>query len=464
MRKGKRSQFVAVSWLFGLMLLLVLFVAFQVSPVSSQGEDETALEQSKAYAAESGANQNPAGPMLGYVSAITYPLVAGVDDTAIGAYEIDPVTNASNQLFSGAEAWGLAYVPISDVVYIASGSSLYMWPASGGPPILVGTIQDPAGTTLSMVALAYYNGQLWSTRNIGTEGLYNIDPATAVATFVAPYSVPTADIDIGGLGFDPSGTLYGTNDDTSFPGGGRGLVEIALDGTVTYVSPYPAGETDIDGLAVSDDGRAFLIEDEPGPSIHIYDFATNSYIGTLNTPWATAEIFSAGTWVPQGPPAVPGIAMTKTVGMDSATCAASSTLDVPTGGGGTDVYYCYTVMNTGNVTLPIHDLVDSELGTIFTNFNYDLGPGASVDTVAAGLVISTLITQTTTNVATWTAYLDTATFTTSVSSATVTVLPPTSVGLSGFGDEATTFSPLLLVAILALVVGFGYAIRRKFAA
>lgn len=90
--------------------------------------------------------------------------------------------------------------------------------------------------------------------------------------------------------------LYGTNDDTSFPGGGAGLVQIDLDGTVTYVSPYPAGETDIDGLAVGDNGRAYLIEDEAGATIHIYDFATNTYVGTLNTPWSSTEIFSAGAW------------------------------------------------------------------------------------------------------------------------------------------------------------------------
>jgi subtilisin-like proprotein convertase family protein len=97
----------------------------------------------------------------------------------------------------------------------------------------------------------------------------------------------------------------------------------------------------------------------------------------------------------------PAIEIMKTVGTAPGVCAATSTITVPAG---TTVYYCYTVMNTGNVTLNLHDLSDNELGPIFTGLSYALAPGESVNTVAAGLSIPAVINQPTTNTATWTAY------------------------------------------------------------
>ena len=424
----KRYWLMVICVLIGLSLIPASFVLAQ----GGNGEDpETLLEQSLARVAESGASPLSTNLFSSYMAGLTYPLIAGVDDVNIGAYEIDPVTNASNQLFTGAQAWGLAYDPTNNTVYIVSGSQLYSWPASGGTPTLIGTIQDPGGTTLSMVALAYYNGTFWSTRNIGTEGLYTINPTTAVATFVAPYSVPTANIDIGGMAFSPSGVLYATNDTATLPGGGRGLVQIALDGTVTFVAPYPAGETDIDGLAVGDDGRAYLIEDDPGASIHVYDFGTNAYVGTLNTPWATPETFSAGAWFPQGAPA---ITLDKTVGTDVNTCATTDEITVVAG---STVAYCYTVTNTGNITLTLHDLTDSALGTILTNFPFTLVPGAS-----AFLTVSTPITVNTVNTALWTAYnpgpTDVVTAT-DVATVTVTIPPAPAIVLTKtVGLDAST--------------------------
>ncbi len=53
--------------------------------------------------------------------------------------------------------------------------------------------------------------------------------------------------------------------------------------------------------------------------------------------------------------------LTKTVGTVPGVCATTDDITV---GGGTDVYYCYAVANTGNLTLNLHDLADTELGTI----------------------------------------------------------------------------------------------------
>ena len=97
----------------------------------------------------------------------------------------------------------------------------------------------------------------------------------------------------------------------------------------------------------------------------------------------------------------PSIALTKTVGTTSGVCATTDDITVAAG---TTVYYCYEVANTGDVTLNLHDLADSELGTIFSGLNYTLTPGSSVNTVQAGLSIPAVINVTTVNAATWTAY------------------------------------------------------------
>jgi subtilisin-like proprotein convertase family protein len=117
----------------------------------------------------------------------------------------------------------------------------------------------------------------------------------------------------------------------------------------------------------------------------------------------------------------PDISLTKTVGTEPGVCATMDTITVMAG---TDVYYCYEVENTGNVTLNLHDLEDDELGEIFAGLNYALTPGSSVNTVAAGLTISATINVTTTNTATWMAYNDGPTdVVTATASATVNVTP-----------------------------------------
>jgi hypothetical protein len=109
----------------------------------------------------------------------------------------------------------------------------------------------------------------------------------------------------------------------------------------------------------------------------------------------------------------PAIELVKTVGTDSSTCGSSNDITVSSG---TAVYYCYTVTNTGNITLTTHDLVDSALGTILDNFSFALQPEASV-----WLTMTTTIENTTVNTATWTAYYDTQIYVSSTATATVTV-------------------------------------------
>lgn len=105
--------------------------------------------------------------------------------------------------------------------------------------------------------------------------------------------------------------------------------------------------------------------------------------------------------------------LTKTVGLDPSACATTDTLEVESG---TAVTYCYTVHNTGNITLTRHYLADSELGTLLTDFPFTLVPGAS-----AFLTATTTITATTVNTAIWTAETSWGAQTSNSDTATVTI-------------------------------------------
>jgi uncharacterized repeat protein (TIGR01451 family) len=144
---------------------------------------------------------------------------------------------------------------------------------------------------------------------------------------------------------------------------------------------------------------------------------------------------------------VPDISISKT----------PATQDVTTGG---NAEFTITVTNTGDVDLanvnvsdPLVAACDNAIGalTVGASSAYsctDVGVGASY-----------------TNVATATSQLVTGAPGPSASaSAVVNVNDPTSVSLSGFGSDSAAFSPVWLVALLAVVVGFGFVIRRKLTA
>ncbi len=185
-------------------------------------------------------------------------------------------------------------------------------------------------------------------------------------------------------------TFYGTSDDST---PGRGLYQINLDGTATLIADYPDAQTDIDGLAVGDNGVAYLVIDQPG-FIYPYDLVGGAYLPFFDNPWTTSEIFCGGAWI-TGSVAGPAISLTKTVGTTPAVCAPTDTITV---GFGTEVTYCYTVENIGDTTFEFHDLEDDQLGTLLTDFPYTLAPGGTTEVFATAT-----ITAPVTNTATWTA-------------------------------------------------------------
>ena len=228
-------------------------------------------------------------------------LVCGTDDTtAPTIFYIDLGTNAATAILTGSEAacWGMAYDHDTNTLYWTNGGTLYSSPFSMGglTPTNLGTMTYQGANT-NFVGLGYRAGKLLGTRNIATEAVYEIDTTTLAATLL--YAYPTS-FDFGGLDVDmTTNILYGLSD--SAPTGGvRGLYEIDTGAmTTTFRAPYPAGETDIDGLAVYN-GIAYYVIDQPG-NFYIFDIATGTQLGTIPSPFPGSEVFSAGAYVPGGP-------------------------------------------------------------------------------------------------------------------------------------------------------------------
>lgn len=277
---------------FTLLLVSVFISAFAMAQEISGDSEETLLEQALAIAAEQTPVITTTPPFYGIMAEPTHPLFIGVDDITVPAYIGNTTTNEWLQAFVGYQVWGAAYDNINDKIYFNNGSTLYEWIISSGIVNQLGTITDSLGATQSMVSLAFYNGELYATKNIANEAVYTINTSTLVATVVIEYI--DADFDYGGLAFDPTtGELYATNDDTTPYG--SGLFRINPDGSGTLIAAYPSGQTDIDGLAISSSRVAYLVIDEPG-SIFVYDLVGGTYLTPLTNPWTSAEIFSGGAW------------------------------------------------------------------------------------------------------------------------------------------------------------------------
>jgi PKD repeat protein len=113
--------------------------------------------------------------------------------------------------------------------------------------------------------------------------------------------------------------------------------------------------------------------------------------------------------------APPAVELVKTVGLEENTCGTSNDIVVYPD---TTVYYCYTVTNIGGTSFNLHSLNDDQLGDLPIDTNLILDPGESYYYISDPVII----TDTTTNTATWIANLDLLSATGS-DTATVTVIP-----------------------------------------
>jgi len=170
------------------------------------------------------------------------------------------------------------------------GDQLYALPFGGVAPVKIGTITSDGTTPLRMDGLAFKDGKLYGALDNGTnDGIFIIDLSTLIATKIITYS------DISGIDTDPiSGKIYGADD------GSRKIVEINVtNNSITAIADYPAGVTDIDGVAVGN-GKIFLVTDEPG-FIYVYNLASKAYDAPIISPFGEDDTFSGGAaYMPVG--------------------------------------------------------------------------------------------------------------------------------------------------------------------
>jgi MYXO-CTERM domain-containing protein len=224
-------------------------------------------------------------------------LIVGNDQAGVASiYNIDVSTGLATAIYTGsgtdAKPWGMAYDAGSNTLYWNNGAALFSSPL--GPtltPTNLGTMTFNSAT-VNFVGLSFANGRLYGTRNIATEAVYEINVGTRTAT---PLYVHPSTFDFGGIDHDAAtGKLYGLSDS-----GGAGLYEIdPVAQTTTLRTPYPVGETDIDGLAVHN-GLAYYVTDGPNTTqanFYVFNIASGQQVATLPSPFTGSGTFSAATF------------------------------------------------------------------------------------------------------------------------------------------------------------------------
>jgi hypothetical protein len=118
---------------------------------------------------------------------------------------------------------------------------------------------------------------------------------------------------------------------------------------------------------------------------------------------------------------IPALAVEKTVS-DDGTCGAGNTLEVPPG---TEVTYCYTMTNTGEVDFIAHEVDDDQLGLITGGIiTVTVAPGESYSVTAA-----ITLTESVTNTVVWTSFAEGGGSAAATATASVTVVSPPSYWL-----------------------------------
>ncbi len=221
-----------------------------------------------------------------------------------------------------------------------------------------------------------------------------IDDVAVTACMTIPASVVMTKT----VGTDP--TTCATGNDLTMP---------ATGGDVTYC--YTVENTG--GITLTNHS---LVDDQLGTILNNFSFnlAPSESIAITQTVQITQTVVNSATWTADNgsftatasdtatvtvPIANPSIELVKTVGTDPTTCASGDNITLPVTGG--EVTYCFTVFNTGDITLTHHTLTDSHLGSIVNGYLFDLPPS-----VGAYMTVTTIITQTTVNTATWEAFID----------------------------------------------------------
>ena len=247
----------------------------------------------------------------------------------------------------------------------------------------------------------YGTGVEWLVSGINSDAIHRYDLAgTSLGTLAAIDNFPQ----------QITGTISGNFLVANFGGTQKGVIELTpAGGVVNVFNPLDNGQRGVyelpNGNILTTSGTN---SGTNSGSVYEIDRTTGALVDTKLSGITPRYITLVQT-------SVAAISLSKTAGTDPTECATTSSLTVAAG---TEVTYCFTVTNSGTVTLTNHNLADSHLGQLLSDFSFSLAPGSSTS-----LTTTVTITQTTTNSATWTADDGGDNQATASASATVTALP-----------------------------------------
>ncbi len=179
-------------------------------------------------------------------------------------------------------------------------------------PAVDNTVSNQNGLVLTGLAYDSTRQKLFGVKSLQggsgatlrPEGIYEINVTTGQTTLVRTFELsPASDFTIDGFDYDAAtDRFYMADDDTT---GGQNVYSLTaadLNASLVLVFTYPAGTTDVDGLAAGG-GKVFLLSDGPqgnGGFHQIYDLATGTFDEPIATPYPSYAPSSIGPVNPSG--------------------------------------------------------------------------------------------------------------------------------------------------------------------
>ncbi|HEY7090777.1 MAG TPA: hypothetical protein VH518_21955 [Tepidisphaeraceae bacterium] len=266
--------------------------------------------------------------LLVFTATVSAQLVVGTTTTAgPNAYYINVDALTATPLWqattSGNKINGITVDPQNGLMYNADAARLsvrgYNAPLGTRPTFIAGMYRWDGNTTFSATGaddLAFAGGNVYCWTDFPsstfTRGIYRV-PTTPVNSrlVLEPLWLDTSSTySFKGLAYNPGdGLFYGTNiADTTGTGGTLtpGLFSIDAFGTgaVTRIADFPAGRTEIDGIAIGGGSFWLTEKDRNSTNIYVYPFdpVSHTYDTTLALDIGDTKALSSGaTWAPGAP-------------------------------------------------------------------------------------------------------------------------------------------------------------------
>jgi len=280
----------------------------------------------------------------GFCSHASAQLVFGTTSTTVtnpAAVYLDINSGTTTTLWNSAaqkKVNGMAADTVNGKLYTNDAARLNVWNygSVGTPTTLIGgmfrTNDSVTFTATGVDGLAWANGQLYGSTSFGStvfkRGIYRINTTpdsggrcVMTSLWTDPTGVGTLSgtLQFGGIDYNAAdGKFWVTNGtDTTATGGSYQRAIYTVDafgsGAMVKIADFPAGFTQIDGLAIGG-GRAWITQQTPGSStvnIFGYNISTGVYDRSFTFALADGTQRASGaTWAPDAylPIPAPGLA------------------------------------------------------------------------------------------------------------------------------------------------------------